>query len=193
MVSFPADDTRSLSYVSSSRRAPSAVSSSGSTVRRHHHRHGRSHAGGSTREATNEFPIFTHTGDVEIVISPDPRLGRRRDGGRGGSSGDSGSERRYLLHRLILSQCSGFFEAGTSEEWSRTQGQGQSGAGGSAQVARYQPGHEGTPKKRWRYELDWPRGEDEVPMLVQKVRIHCSIHCKTLRLQRPNFNQRNVS
>ncbi|KAF2099396.1 hypothetical protein NA57DRAFT_38177 [Rhizodiscina lignyota] len=166
MVSYPTDDTRSLSHASTSRRAPSVASSSGSTVRRHHHhRHGRSHAGGSTsRAVSNEFPIFTHTGDVEIVIAPNPRLNRRRDSGRG--SVDESRERTYLLHRLILAQCSGFFEAGTSEEWSREGS--QAGAGASSQRARYQTEQEGHPRKRWRYELDWGRGDDEVPMLVNR-------------------------
>lgn len=164
MVSYPSDDTRSLSHLSSTRRASSVASSSNSTVRRHHHR-GRSHAGGSSSRApTNEFPVFTHTGDVEIIIHTDPRLRRRRDGGRV-TSEDGLHEKRYLLHRLILAQCSGFFEASTSEEWSRAQGQSQST--GNTQLAIYAP-RDNAPRQRWRYELDWGRSEDETPMLVQK-------------------------
>jgi hypothetical protein len=151
----------------SSRRALSLSSRSRS---KHHHR-GRSHHGGSSYAPQNEFPFFAQTGDVEIVISAD------------------GLEKRYLLHRLILARCSGFFEAGTSDEWSRSQtllelqksssrpeqalaviGEG-SETGHTvpeitpAQITRAAPG-----RRRWRYELDWDNVEDdEEPMLVQKV------------------------
>ncbi|PGG96207.1 hypothetical protein AJ79_09676 [Helicocarpus griseus UAMH5409] len=94
--------------------APASVASSSrlSHSQRRHHSHShsnhhghsrshRSHHGGSTHQPLNQFPIFAATGDVEIVIRA------------------STQERRYLLHRLILARCSGFFEAGTSEEWSR--------------------------------------------------------------------------
>ncbi|RMZ89155.1 hypothetical protein DV736_g3612, partial [Chaetothyriales sp. CBS 134916] len=86
-----------------SRRAPSASSrasrSRGHHI--HHHHRGRSHHGGSSHAPQNEFPFFAQTGDVEIVIECEAQ------------------ERRYLLHRLILAQFSGFFEAGMSDEWSR--------------------------------------------------------------------------
>lgn len=155
MVSYPDSHDRALAV----RRPPSVASSraSSTTVRRH--RHGRSHHGGSSSSSyqpQNEFPCFTHTGDVEILI----RTPRR--------------EQRYLLHRLILAQCSGFFEAGTSAEWAR--GGEANGAGGAQeQMARIPEAGPlavvGVNKKRWRYELDWG-GESEtgeVPMLVQKV------------------------
>src|SRR5579871_118415 len=93
MVSQP-DHTRALSV-----RAPASVISRASTSR--HRRHGRSHAGGSSYVPQNDFPVFTHTGDVEIIIAA------------------GGKENRYVLHELILSQCSGFFEASTSPEWSK--------------------------------------------------------------------------
>ena len=151
-------------------RGPSSVASR-STTRRH--RSHRSHHGGSSYLPQNEFPNFAHTGDVEIIISVD------------------GQEKRYLLHRLILSQCSGFFEASTSEEWSKAQAQAQ------AQVADQgnerglsvigeedegsQMGRErsnsslpATQKPAWRYELDTGNGNDEeVHMLVQKVGQGC--------------------
>ncbi|EOA91866.1 uncharacterized protein SETTUDRAFT_18527 [Exserohilum turcica Et28A] len=102
----------------------------------------------------NEFPVFTHTGDVEIIISN----GRK--------------EQRYLLHKLILTQCSGFFEAGTSDEWA------SAGAGGGeassapptsgTALARIPAGSRPEQKRRWRYELDWGDGDDDLPMLVQK-------------------------
>ena len=135
--------------------------------RPHHHRSrsryggtGRSHHGGATSSSSyahmNEFPVFSGTGDVEVVIRA------------------SGQERRYLLHRLILSQCSGFFEAGMSEEWgtrSRVGDDGlsivnedESGSGLRRTTSR------ATAKTRWRYELDWEdKEEDELPILVQKT------------------------
>lgn len=135
------------------------------------HRYGRSHHGGSSYQPQNDFPIFTHTGDVEIII----RAG--------------GQERRYLLHRLILAQCSGFFEASTSEEWSRAQAQpatqatsrteqqqagvnedNSEGTASSRMSPGSRNGSSASGKKRWRYELDWEnREEDEEPILVQKV------------------------
>ncbi|KAL1969587.1 hypothetical protein VTN77DRAFT_8140 [Rasamsonia byssochlamydoides] len=146
---------------------PPPASSSRLSHSGRHHRHGRSHQGGSSHQPQNEFPIFAHTGDVEIVITA------------------GGQEKRYLLHRLILAQCSGFFEASTSEEWSRVQAQRERQAtvgssesehslpsvpedgSGSVEPGRSMSGP--PPKKRWRYELDWEnREEDEEPILVQK-------------------------
>ena len=153
----------------SSRRAPSVSSR---TTRSKYPR-GRSHQGGSSYQPQNEFPFFLQTGDVEIVISADQQ------------------EKRYLLHRLILAQCSGFFEAGTSDEWSRGQtvAHGQDPASRPDQaltrrgedepsvastsvptsdaLSRISPN-----RRRWRYELDWENTEDdEEPILVQKVRL----------------------
>jgi hypothetical protein len=132
-------------------RGPSSVVSS-----RHSRRHGRgrSHAGGSSYIPQNDFPVFSHSGDVEIII----KVGAHSN--------------RYLLHRLILTQCSGFFDASTSQEWSRATDGG--GAGG-VELARIGDNAEAgssrrdvTVKKRWRYELDPGAGEDDIPMLVQK-------------------------
>ncbi|KAK8223834.1 hypothetical protein IWZ00DRAFT_441978 [Phyllosticta capitalensis] len=159
MVSYP--DTvqdRSALVVRAASRAPSVASSSRASTSRRHHRHQRSsQPGGSTYQPQNEFPIFTHTGDVEIIITSSPHAPRR--------------EQRYLLHRLILSQASGFFEAGTSEEWSRAQAEIRPPPSSSA-LARMPAGpaaaDEGAKKKRWRYELDWGEHGDEMPMLLQK-------------------------
>lgn len=146
MVSQP-EHSRSLSL-----RGPSSVVSRGSTSR--HRRHNRSHAGGSSYTSQNDFPVFTHTGDVEIII----KAGER--------------ENRYLLHRLILAQCSGFFEASTSQEWSRAApetGGGQLariGEASSSEAGRSSSSNE--PKRRWRYELDTGPDSDDIPMLVQK-------------------------
>ena len=92
----------------------------------------------------NEFPLFLQTGDVEIVIKNAKR------------------EQRYVLHRLILAQCSGFFEAGTSEEWSGPNG--QSSQDSSSSIL----GRSSSDMKRWRYELDWGSGAEDIPMLVKK-------------------------
>jgi hypothetical protein len=149
----------------SSRRAPS-VSSRNSRSR--HHNRGRSHHGGTTFTPQNEFPFFAQSGDVEIVIACD------------------GSEKRYLLHRLILGQFSGFFEAGMSDEWSRAQHMARPSSRPegaltvigeeSSQVSQQPPPlrpDQLAPvpgRKRWRYELDWANlEEDEEPMLIQKV------------------------
>lgn len=161
MVSRPDHDERALPV----RRPPSVSSRSSATTRRHN-RHHRSHAGGSNYQPQNEFPVFSHTGDIEIVISS----GRR--------------EQKYLLHRLILAQCSGFFEAGTSEEWSR----GQPDSSGSPTVST---GLASIPeatatfaqKRRWKYELDWGSGIDEPPTLIQmvctgKTRVSLAAHVK---------------
>lgn len=150
-----------------SQRAPSVSSR---TTRSKHHR-GRSHHGGSSYQPQNEFPFFAQTGDVEIVISVE------------------GHEKRYLLHRLILAQCSGFFEAGTSDEWSRSHAiqQIQNSASRPEQaLTRIGEDEDGVPatpiispetlsrgppnKRKWRYELDWEHTEeDDDPILVQKV------------------------
>ncbi|CAG8983392.1 hypothetical protein HYALB_00000559 [Hymenoscyphus albidus] len=124
------------------RRGPSSVTSSS------RHRRGRRQGGGYV---SNEFPEFSHTGDVEILV----KVGSRTN--------------RYLLHRLILTQCSGFFEASTSQEWSRAEE-----VGGGGELARIGEDSENGArnnrevKKRWRYELDTGVGNDDIPMLVQK-------------------------
>lgn len=132
------------------------------------HRSGRSHHGGSSHPSSNDFPVFTYTGDTEVVI-------------RTGSQ-----ERRYLLHKLILSQCSGYFEASTNEGWSRQMALGPSKPEGTlsrlsedddlSNGSTLAPSDNGgistrpTEKRRWRYELDWEnRAEDEEAILVQKV------------------------
>jgi len=138
-------------------RGPSSVVSSS----RHSRRHGRvrSHAGGSSYIPQNEFPVFTHTGDVEILI-------------KAGSHTN-----RYLLHRLILTQCSGFFEASTSQEWSRAANEG----GTELSRIREESGSESgrrevkEVKKRWRYELDTGADGDDIPMLVQKENTTASL------------------
>jgi hypothetical protein len=133
-------------------RGPSSVVSS-----RHSRRHGRgrSHAGGSSYIPQNEFPVFTHTGDVEIMV----KVG--------------GQTNRYLLHRLILTQCSGFFEASTSQQWSRATVEGSSDLARIGEDSGSESARE--PRKRWRYELDTGTSGDDIPMLVQKERTEASL------------------
>ncbi|KAI5862256.1 hypothetical protein GGS23DRAFT_114945 [Durotheca rogersii] len=150
-------------------------------------RYNRSHAGGGSYVPQNEFPIFSHSGDVEIVI---------RAGGR---------ENRYLLHRHTLTRCSGFFEASTSRQWSKASfipasqplpplpppsppevssrelariGEGyyanannNSNTGSeddASELAARHGADSPVPRRRWRYELDPGDGRDDIPMLVQK-------------------------
>ncbi|KAL8895925.1 MAG: hypothetical protein Q9207_007951, partial [Kuettlingeria erythrocarpa] len=156
MVSYPPPTDQVLTA-----RRPASVTSRSTTTRRH--RSSRSQTGGASFRPQNEFPNFAQTGDVEIFINAE------------------GQEKRYMLHRLILAQCSGFFEAGTSEDWSRAQAQGVTPTAGPAQGNQLpnigedeeyggDAGRPAVPKDayRWRYELDWGNKDDEVPMLVQK-------------------------
>ncbi|KAL2155589.1 hypothetical protein VTH82DRAFT_331 [Thermothelomyces myriococcoides] len=178
MVSHRGDGVTSLMV-----RGPSSVvgtSSSGRGTGLHSssrsRRYNRSHAGGTSYVPHNEFPIFSQTGDVEIIVRV-----------------PSGHENRYLLHRHILTRCSGFFEASTSNEWSRahaapelpapgTAGAIEAGGDGGGELARIETdrgessdggGRSGSmallqPKKRWRYELDYGSDDSDIPMLVQK-------------------------
>lgn len=129
------------------RRGPSSVASSS-----RHRRGSRNHR--SAGYISNDFPEFSHTGDVEILVNTGSRTNR------------------YLLHRIILIQCSGFFEASTSQEWSRAVNEG--GVENGGELARIgedsgsEAGRSKDVKKRWRYELDTGANSDDVPMLVQK-------------------------
>lgn len=154
--------------IASAPRAASVTSGRSHTRR---HRHARTHHGGSSAYLPqNEFPVFSHTGDIEIVIS----------------SASGRKENRYVLHRLILSQCSGFFEAGTRAEWSGNRATDTGIAGGLARINENESVTAGSSsrassqerrpsfdqaggKRKWNYVLDWQHaGDDEAPMLVQK-------------------------
>ncbi|KKP03692.1 hypothetical protein THAR02_04208 [Trichoderma harzianum] len=122
-------------------------------------RYNRSQVGGTNSYLPqNEFPVFSHSGDVEILIRAGP------------------VENRYLLHRHTLTRCSGFFEASTSSEWSRAQPLlpsghelskiGEDGASSAADGDSELGG--ATPTKKWRYELDSGSGDNDIPMLVQR-------------------------
>src|SRR5690348_16042730 len=83
-----ADHSHSRS-LSQSRGAPSVASLN--SLSSHHHHRGRAHYGGSSQVSQHEFPFFSQSGDVEVVIACD------------------GHEKRYLLHSFTLAQFSGFF------------------------------------------------------------------------------------
>ncbi|KAH6711144.1 hypothetical protein BKA61DRAFT_110397 [Leptodontidium sp. MPI-SDFR-AT-0119] len=138
-------------------RGPSSVVSRSSR----HRRHGRSHAGGSSFVPQNEFPVFSHTGDVEILVK-------------------AGSQtNRYLLHRIILTQCSGFFEASTSQEWSKASNEGGVELARIGEDSGSESARNKEIKKRWRYELDTGASDDDIPMLVQKENTHASLFGST--------------
>jgi len=166
MVSQPEHST-SLAL----RGASSAVGSRHSHSNSHSRarRYNRSHAGGTSYVPQNEFPIYSTSGDVEILVKV-----------------PSGHENRYLLHRQILTHCSGFFEASTSNEWSRAQAlpdptppPPSNALAAGSELARIgedagsdrgsaRPSPAGSPRRRWRYELDPGTGDGDIPMLVQK-------------------------
>lgn len=183
MVSQPDRDKHSPPSTSSLtvRGAQSVVSGRSSTSRPYlssrSKRYNRSHTGGTSYVPQNEFPIFNHSGDVEIFI----KAGH--------------VENRYLLHRHTLTRCSGFFEASTSRQWSKAavvpalpeppkrelarigeEGRGEGSREGSAvggtnnELARTTSSDNQStePKRRWRYELDPGTGRDDIPMLMQK-------------------------
>ncbi|KAF6831694.1 hypothetical protein CPLU01_06609 [Colletotrichum plurivorum] len=153
MVSQP-DPSTSLTV-----RGPSSVVSRPSLSRTK--RYNRSHIGGSTYIPQNEFPVFSNSGDVEIMV---------KAGGR---------QNRYLLHRHTLTRCSGFFEASTSHEWSKPVSDAASGDlarisdsssvhSTSATASNQALAAPSGSRKRWRYELDPGTGDGDIPMLVQK-------------------------
>ncbi|KAM5348595.1 hypothetical protein ACJ41O_008419 [Fusarium nematophilum] len=151
-----------------SRRGPSSVISRQSLSRTK--RYNRSHTGGSSYAPHNEFPIFANSGDVEIIV-------RARDTPPGAAP----VQNRYLLHRHTLTRSSGFFEASTSNEWSRARalpaGNELSRIGEDGEPLPVNGSDDGTAslrgganqaRKRWRYELDPGSGTNDIPMLVQR-------------------------
>ncbi|KAG6053322.1 hypothetical protein E4U17_004817 [Claviceps sp. LM77 group G4] len=119
----------------------------------------------------DEFPIFAHTGDVEITIQ-----------GAIVADGVPTVSNTYLLHQDTLARYSGFFAASTSSQWSKAQshptsgnerardicddgdgGGGDKDDGGSAQNAFGST----RPKRQWKFELDHAPVYLDAPMLVQ--------------------------
>ncbi|KAL1629121.1 hypothetical protein SLS56_005564 [Neofusicoccum ribis] len=178
MVSYPDSGPidRQALQIRPASRAPSVASTSRAPLISSHRRHSRqirSHAGGVSYQPQNEFPIFTHTGDVEIVITSNPhsRRGSANAISPYGGATAPRREERFLLHRLILAQCSGFFDEETNPEFNGGPQEGRSIPSGSA-LARLPSGaaqvDESGRRKRWRFELDWGENGDEMPVLVQK-------------------------
>ena len=148
-----------------SRGASSVIHAPTSSSRSHlsrAKRYNRSHAGGTSYIPQNEFPVFSNSGDVEIVIRT--------------VKGDHTN--RYLLHKHTLTRCSGLFEASTSNEWSRArtfplaagdelvrreEGRLSEDSGSNSNAMAVVPC-----RKRWRFELDWGDDENDIPMLVQR-------------------------
>ncbi|KAJ8123213.1 hypothetical protein ONZ43_g780 [Nemania bipapillata] len=163
MVSQPEYNHSSLAL-----RGPSSVVSARSSrphVSSRSKRYNRSHTGGTSYVPQNEFPVFSHSGDVEIIVAV------------------GGKEHRYLLHRHTLTRCSGFFEASTSQEWSKASVLpalpeppsreltkiGEEAGSNSGSEVQARPGATSPiPKKRWRYELDLGVDRNDIPMLVQR-------------------------
>jgi hypothetical protein len=147
------DHTKSLTL-----RGPSSVVSRPSLSRSK--RYNRSHAGGASYIPQNEFPVFSNSGDVEIIVKA------------------GGYENRYLLHRHTLTRCSGFFEASTSQEWSKPVSDlaatteltriGQDSITNPSPAIGHHNAASSSPRRKWRYELDPGTGDGDIPMLVQK-------------------------
>ncbi|RSL45533.1 hypothetical protein CEP53_010735 [Fusarium sp. AF-6] len=150
-----------------SRRGPSSVVSRQSISRTK--RYNRSHAGGTSYAPQNDFPVFASSGDVEILITA-----------RETAPGAAPVQNRYLLHRHTLTRSSGFFEASTSNEWSRARAlpagnelsrigeDGSSLNGSDDGTSSSLLGGATPPRMRWRYELDRGSGPNDIPMLVQR-------------------------
>lgn len=156
MVSYPDDSgidvSSTLSAPFKSSRAPSVASTSARsyhTVRasrqRHQQQYSKSYAGvtnhsskSSGHAPVNEFPTFDRTGDVEIVIAS----GRK--------------ESRYVLHKLYLAQCSGWFEDVLDI------GEGDAAPGPSSRSHT-------RAANRIYFELDSGKTEEPLPMLILKV------------------------
>ncbi|CAD6503353.1 BgTH12-03019 [Blumeria graminis f. sp. triticale] len=113
----------------------------------------RLHIDTSTSVAENKFPIYNLTGDVEIII----RAG--------------GHTSRYLLHRFILAQCSGFFEASTTENWTKqsTENITRQGTCKKTHILKNSDGSSQEPERKiWRYELEMGDHCQDIPVLVRK-------------------------
>jgi hypothetical protein len=134
------------------RRPPSATSRASTTRRQ---RSSRSQHTTSPSSPLNEFPVFAQTGDVDIVIS----------------SPSGRKEQRYLLHSIILTQCSSFFAidikrpplhnalpAPNPTSLSRI---------GEANSSR--SSLDSVDTRRWNYVLDWHHTRDnDIPRLIQR-------------------------
>ena len=153
-----------------------ASTSGGRDSHRRHHNHRHAHtasgagASSSRTASQNEFPWFSQSGDVEILIGD--RSGRR--------------EQRYLLHSLILSQTSRFFseEMGHRADVNNVTGGSQRGrqlarirerstsrTGSAYSSGSYNSDSYMREQRRRYYELDWSQPSDSsegYPILIPK-------------------------
>ncbi|KAH8167359.1 hypothetical protein CIB48_g888 [Xylaria polymorpha] len=151
MVSQPEYNHSSLAL-----RGPSSVVSTRSarTFPRPHassrsKRYNRSHAGGTSYVPQNEFPIFSHSGDVEIIIAAGGREHKRAPARNG--------------PRL---PCCPSLPEPPSRELSKI---GEEASSNSGSDVTTRPGATSpTLRRRWRYELDSGVDRDDIPMLVQR-------------------------
>ncbi|KAH0317790.1 hypothetical protein KCU71_g5280, partial [Aureobasidium melanogenum] len=134
------------------RRPPSATSRA-STTRRH--RSSRSQHTTSPASPLNEFPVFAQTGDVDIVIS----------------SSSGRKEQRYLLHSIILSQCSSFFAIDIKRPLIHNALPAPSPAPLSriGETNSSRSSLDSIDVHRWNYVLDWHHTRDnDIPRLIQR-------------------------
>ncbi|KAI5201384.1 hypothetical protein E4T39_05275 [Aureobasidium subglaciale] len=134
-------------------RRPPSLTSRASTTRRH--RSSRSHHRTSPSTPLNEFPAFAHTGDVDIIISSP--TGRK--------------EQRYLLHTILLSQCSSFFAIDTKRPPTHNALSAPTPAALSriGEINSSRSSVDSMDARRWTYVLDWKHTrEGDTPRLVQR-------------------------
>lgn len=130
-----------FSAAPSAYKAPSAASTSAARPRQGHRTISRSRRSREVeQELTNVFPWFGQTGDLEICLRD--RSGR--------------TERRYLLHRLILAQTSRWFEGSVMRVGKESPRRDSARLRGSGAGVAYDPRSEwGEVGQRMWYELDW--------------------------------------
>lgn len=130
-------------------RRPPSTASRASTSRRQ--RPSPSRHASSTSVPLNEFPVFNQTGDVEIIISSSS--GRR--------------ERRYLVHSIILSQCSAFFARDIKRPAVHNALPGPDSAALSriGEKDSSRSSLDSLDTRRWSYCLDW---HQDIPRLIQR-------------------------
>jgi hypothetical protein len=137
--------------LSTPRRPPSATSRASTTRRQ---RSTRSHHTTSPSSPLNEFPVFAQTGDVDIIIS----------------SPSGRKEQRYLLHSIILAQCSSSFatDIKRSPIYNALPAPNTSlpriGEANSSRSSL-----ESVDTRRWNYVLDWHHTRaNDIPRLTQR-------------------------
>lgn len=174
VAGYPATSQLSAGAAPSAYKAPSAASTSAARTR-----HGRRTSSSPRRsreiehDVSNVFPWFGQTGDVEICLRD--RSGR--------------TEKRYLLHRLILSQnCKWFREDVARAEKKSTKHNSVGSNGlliGSGSNLSYNPAASqlsiatASLPARLYYELDWTRfvaDQGRIPALARVDQGYAAAH-----------------